>query len=92
MIQEFDTVILTRDMPLQKLRKGEKTAVQKISADASKALTQYHWPGNVRELENVIQRAVVVAKGDAITVADLPNVIVGIALAIIAVCCAELAR
>ena len=37
-----------------------------------KALEKYHWPGNVRELENVIQRAVVVAKGDVILPGDLP--------------------
>jgi DNA-binding NtrC family response regulator len=35
-------------------------------------LEKYHWPGNVRELENVIQRAVVVAKGDVILPGDLP--------------------
>ena len=35
-------------------------------------LEQYPWPGNVRELENIIQRALVVAKGEAILPADLP--------------------
>ncbi len=32
----------------------------------------YHWPGNVRELENIVERAVVLAKGKYITVDDLP--------------------
>ena len=36
------------------------------------ALQAYHWPGNVRELENAIERAVVLAPGDEITVGDLP--------------------
>jgi DNA-binding NtrC family response regulator len=31
------------------------------------ALCAYGWPGNVRELENVIERAVIVAKGDTLT-------------------------
>ena len=35
-------------------------------------LRQYAWPGNVRELQNVIERAVVLAEGETITVADLP--------------------
>jgi two-component system nitrogen regulation response regulator GlnG len=35
-------------------------------------LEQYHWPGNVRELENVIQRAIVMAKGDVILTDGLP--------------------
>jgi DNA-binding NtrC family response regulator len=35
-------------------------------------LRQYQWPGNVRELENVIERATLLAKGEEITVSDLP--------------------
>ena len=33
----------------------------------------YGWPGNVRELENVIERVVVLARGDEITLDDLPD-------------------
>lgn len=33
----------------------------------------YRWPGNVRELENVVERIVVLARGDEITAADLPE-------------------
>jgi two-component system NtrC family response regulator len=33
----------------------------------------YRWPGNVRELENVLERLVVLARGDEITVEDLPD-------------------
>jgi len=33
----------------------------------------YRWPGNVRELENVIERIVVLARGDEITLHDLPD-------------------
>ncbi|MFO0759921.1 MAG: sigma-54 dependent transcriptional regulator [Byssovorax sp.] len=36
-------------------------------------LTDYSWPGNVRELENVIERAVVLCKGDKISEEDLPE-------------------
>ena len=43
-----------------------------IAADALAAMELYHWPGNVRELENAMQRALVVAKGDAILAVDLP--------------------
>jgi two-component system nitrogen regulation response regulator GlnG len=48
-----------------------------IAPDALRALEQYHWPGNVRELENVMQRALVVAKGDAILASDLPPEVLG---------------
>jgi two-component system NtrC family response regulator len=33
----------------------------------------YRWPGNIRELENVIERIVVLSRGDEITLADLPD-------------------
>ena len=42
-----------------------------IKPQALRALEQYHWPGNVRELRNVIERAVILAQGHAITTDDL---------------------
>lgn len=42
-----------------------------ISGEAMSLLLKYPWPGNVRELENVIERAVTLAKGSQITVTDL---------------------
>jgi two-component system response regulator GlrR len=47
-------------------RRAKKT-VRAITPAAMQALCRYAWPGNVRELENVIERGVIVAKGDAIT-------------------------
>lgn len=47
--------------------------LESIDDDALLALRDYAWPGNVRELENVIERAVVIAQGPMITLADLPN-------------------
>ncbi len=35
--------------------------------------SNYTWPGNVRELENIIERIVVLSRGDEITVNDLPD-------------------
>ncbi len=65
-----------KDIPLLVnyfLKKFSSKAPRSISADALSALERYHWPGNVRELENVVRRALVVAKGDAILPTDLPG-------------------
>jgi DNA-binding NtrC family response regulator len=40
---------------------------------AMQALLKYSWPGNVRELINVVERSVVLTKGDYIRVHDLPE-------------------
>jgi len=62
---------------LKKFARDQKAPPKSISSGVIKALEQYHWPGNVRELENVVRRALVVAKGDAILLSDLPPEIVG---------------
>jgi two-component system NtrC family response regulator len=43
-----------------------------ISREAADLLLKYNYPGNVRELENIIERGVVLARGNIITKADLP--------------------
>jgi two-component system nitrogen regulation response regulator GlnG len=62
---------------LKKFARDEHSAPKSISGGVIKALEQYHWPGNVRELENVVRRALVVAKGDAILPGDLPPEMTG---------------
>lgn len=41
-----------------------------ISPEAMDAMVEYHWPGNVRELENVIEAAVVLARGEIMLLRD----------------------
>ncbi|MSU20535.1 MAG: PEP-CTERM-box response regulator transcription factor [Pedosphaera sp.] len=43
----------------------------RLTVAALKAVEHYTWPGNVRELENRIKRAVIMAEGASVTVADL---------------------
>lgn len=44
-----------------------------FSDAASRALQSYAWPGNLRELRNVIERAVILANGPQLEVADFPD-------------------
>ncbi len=44
-----------------------------IDEDAMQMLVEYPWPGNVRELRNAVERAVVIAQGDRISIEDLPE-------------------
>jgi DNA-binding NtrC family response regulator len=46
--------------------------VEGVSEDVLEILDAHHWPGNVRELENLVERAVVLARSKVITRASLP--------------------
>ena len=73
----------TRDRPtdipllaqhfLQLYAKKAKKKLNRISDDAMALLAGGWWRGNVRELENVIERAVVLAPGDEVGIAQLPE-------------------
>ncbi|MDH4229209.1 MAG: sigma-54 dependent transcriptional regulator [Nitrospirota bacterium] len=56
------------------LRYGQEMAKQvSMPSEVMAALSSYRWPGNIRELQNVIERAVVLADGTELTLADLPR-------------------
>jgi len=57
---------------LQSLRTRTSSTVEQISPDAKNILLNYSWPGNVRELRNVIERALVFARGQEILPEHLP--------------------
>ncbi|HBG45893.1 MAG TPA: sigma-54-dependent Fis family transcriptional regulator [Deltaproteobacteria bacterium] len=44
-----------------------------ISDDVMRIFEGYPWPGNIRQLKNVVERAVVLAKKDRITIKELPE-------------------
>jgi DNA-binding NtrC family response regulator len=67
-----DDVEALVDYFLKKMCATMGKCVTHLEKDALEALKQYDWPGNVRELENVIERAVILASANAITIDDLP--------------------
>jgi len=48
--------------------------IRGLTAEAMALLSTYDWPGNVRQLENAVFRAVVLAEGDELTVAEFPQI------------------
>ncbi len=51
---------------------SDKFEIQrKIDEDAVEYLKQCEWPGNIRELENMVQRLMISAKGEQITLLDV---------------------
>ena len=55
-----------------KIARECRREVRGVSAGALEVLARYDWPGNVRELENVLHRAVVLARGAVIQLQDVP--------------------
>lgn len=51
--------------------------IRHVEPAAMQALEDYDWPGNVRELQNYIERAVLLAPGDVLTVDLLPDSVLG---------------
>ena len=52
---------------------GAKTrGIKRVQPEVFEALSHYNWPGNVRELRNLVERLVILARGEEITVRDLP--------------------
>jgi len=47
--------------------------VEGVEPDALAALSAYGWPGNVRELRNAVERAMILATGNRLALADFPN-------------------
>ena len=62
------------------LRYGQEQHKKDVvfTKEAWHALLRYDYPGNVRELENIIQRAVILARGTTVTLAELPQVVKGL--------------
>ncbi|MFH2130614.1 MAG: sigma 54-interacting transcriptional regulator [bacterium] len=49
--------------------------VKPVAANAMTLLQNYAWPGNMRELRNIAERALILSRGETITLDDLPPVV-----------------
>jgi formate hydrogenlyase transcriptional activator len=57
---------------VERFANRQHTPVPRIPEAAMNKLIGYEWPGNIRELQNVIERAVILARGEAIRAESLP--------------------
>lgn len=62
---------------LEELKEDTNRTVKGFSDEAVAALENYPWPGNIRELQNVVERAVLLGKGEMIEASDLPRDVTG---------------
>jgi two-component system NtrC family response regulator len=67
-----EDIPLLIDYFLKKYSAANQKSISDISKEARNLLLRYPYPGNVRELENLIERAVVLCRGEVITTQDLP--------------------
>jgi two-component system response regulator HydG len=73
--RQNDIPLLARHF-LKKFAEKQGKAVTGFGGETMRVLLSYGWPGNVRELENTIEHGVVLAKGSALEVIDLPGALV----------------
>ncbi len=65
--RQGDIPLLVRHFTQQFSRRMKKV-METIPSAAMDALCRYHWPGNIRELQNVIERAVIISTGPALSI------------------------
>lgn len=66
-----DILPLARHLISRHATAMNRTEVPELAECASRRLLTHRWPGNVRELDNVVQRALILSVGNAITIADI---------------------
>ncbi|NPD53800.1 sigma-54 dependent transcriptional regulator [Prevotella sp. PTAC] len=68
-------LLLFADLFMRQANEELDRNVEGFDASASEKLTRHTWPGNLREMKNTIKRAVLLARGNRITAADLDIVV-----------------
>jgi two-component system response regulator HydG len=74
-----EDIALLADYFLKKYVEKNRRSIKGFAPKAMDWLLRYSWPGNVRELENAVERAVIMERGDLITLSELPDTIQNVA-------------
>jgi two-component system nitrogen regulation response regulator NtrX len=66
-----DDILLLAEHFMNELSVEYGRRPKKFDSGAASALRSFRWPGNVRELRNVVERLMIMVRGDAIALSDL---------------------
>jgi two-component system NtrC family response regulator len=67
-----EDILPLTDLFIKKYSSENKKDIKGLTRESFDSIMKYNFPGNVRELENMIERAVVFARNNYITLEDLP--------------------
>jgi two-component system response regulator HydG len=70
-----EDIPLLADFFLKQYAKKNRRSIHGFTPRAVDLLMRHDWPGNVRELENVVERAVIMSRGDMITPLEFPEIL-----------------
>ena len=71
--ERIEDIPLLVDYLLDKLGRKNNRPIRTVSREFLDALCRHEWRGNVRELENVLERALILCRGDILDLRDLPE-------------------
>ena len=66
-----DDIMLLAQHFLERAAQASGKPIRTFDAASAEWLVKHRWPGNVRELENIVERAVTLARGPEVTIGDL---------------------
>ncbi len=70
-----EDIPLLADFFLKQYAKKNRRSIHGFTPRAVDLLMRHDWPGNVRELENVVERAVIMSRGNMITPLEFPEIL-----------------
>jgi two-component system NtrC family response regulator len=71
--ERIEDIPLLVDYLLEKLCRKNNRPVRSVSREFLAALSRHEWRGNVRELENILERSLILCRGDILDLRDLPD-------------------
>jgi two-component system, NtrC family, response regulator HydG len=72
--ERHEDLALLADFFLKRYAEKNRRMINGFTPRAMDLLMRYNWSGNVRELENIVERAIIMARGEMITPMEFPEI------------------